>query len=62
MIAALILHVCLGAFCKDEPAHVEVTFAECTYLGQIIAQDWLADHPKWELRGWRCKVGGGRDG
>jgi hypothetical protein len=23
--------------------------------GQQIAQDWLADHPKWMLTRWRCE-------
>ena len=27
----------------------------CVLEGQVVAQDWLADHPKWLLAGWRCE-------
>lgn len=57
MLVALILHVCLGSLCHDERPPIEITFSECTYRGQIIAQEWLADHPRWELRGWSCQIG-----
>jgi hypothetical protein len=25
--------------------------------GQLIALQWLDEHPKWTLRGWRCRSG-----
>jgi hypothetical protein len=25
----------------------------------VIAQEWLDEHPKWLLRGWRCRFGRG---
>jgi len=29
----------------------------CAMEGQLIALQWLDDHPKWTLRGWRCRSG-----
>jgi hypothetical protein len=27
----------------------------CLVQGQQYAADWIADHPKWTLSGWRCE-------
>jgi hypothetical protein len=27
----------------------------CVMQGQQYALEWLADHPKWALSGWRCE-------
>lgn len=58
---ALILIVCLAAspdVCREEQPPVEVTSAmACAVQGQQLAQAWLNEHPKWLLRGWRCRLG-----
>lgn len=57
MIATLILVVCLNGACRDERMPVDVTFGQCAVLGQQIAHDWLEEHPKYTLGGWKCQVG-----
>ena len=58
---SLILLVCLAASpqtCQEERPPVEVQSSlSCIVEGQVIAAAWLEDHPKWMLRGWRCKLG-----
>lgn len=60
-MVALILVVCLAAtpdVCREEQPPVEVANAmSCAVQGQVIAQEWLDEHPKWTLRGWRCRFG-----
>jgi hypothetical protein len=60
-MVALILIVCLAAtpdICREErpPLTIASTMA-CAVQGQAIAAQWLDDHPKWLLRGWRCRAG-----
>lgn len=61
MIPTLILVVCLAAtpdICREERPPVDLTSAmACTVLGQQLASTWLDEHPKWLLRGWRCRLG-----
>ena len=61
MIATIILVVCLtGApdHCEDrDPLLPPVGLTECAVLGQQMARDWLEDHPKYALKGWRCQMG-----
>lgn len=60
-MVTLILIVCLSAtpnICQEKTPPVEIANAmSCAIQGQIIAQEWLNDHPKWLLRGWRCRLG-----
>jgi len=60
-MVSLILLVCLAASpetCREERPPVEVeTGLSCLMQGQLIAVEWLEEHPKWTLRGWQCKLG-----
>ena len=29
---------------------------ECTLKAQTIAQEYVTEHPKFRLQGWRCEV------
>jgi hypothetical protein len=60
MMATLILVVCLAAtpdVCREEQPPVDANAMSCAVQGQIMAQEWLDEHPKWLLRGWRCRFG-----
>jgi hypothetical protein len=58
---SLILVVCLSAtpdICREEPSRVEITTPMvCLIQGQQIAAEWIEEHPKWRLQGWRCQFG-----
>jgi hypothetical protein len=42
--------------CQEERPQLEgMSLTACMVQGQQIAQEWLADHPKWMLAGWRCE-------
>jgi hypothetical protein len=60
-MVSLILIVCLAASpqtCQEERPPVEVESGVfCLMEGQLIAAEWIEEHPKWMLRGWRCKSG-----
>lgn len=57
----LVLVVCLSAtpsICREEqPPMDAVSPMSCAVQGQLIAVEWLEDHPKWQLAAWRCEVG-----
>jgi hypothetical protein len=61
VIVSLILIVCLSAtpdICREERPPVEdVSATSCMLHDQQLASEWLDEHPKWALRGWRCKFG-----
>ena len=61
LMTSLILLVCLAAspaVCREEYPPVEVdSGVACLVEGQMIAAEWLEEHPKWTLKGWRCKFG-----
>jgi hypothetical protein len=65
VIATLIIVVCLADapdICREEQPSVDMdNSVSCMMHGQHVAAQWLADHPGWILRGWRCRFGGGRD-
>ena len=56
---SLILVVCLSAtpdICReDRPPIDDVSPMACMVEAQFIAAQWLEDHPKWVLSGWRCR-------
>ena len=60
-MVTLILVVCLSgtpAVCHEEQPPIEATSAmSCLVRGQEIAAEWLEEHPKWHLEGWRCRFG-----
>src|SRR5689334_5994505 len=55
----LVLIFCLATSpgsCREErPILEQLSLMSCMVQGQQIAQDWLADHPKWTLSRWRCE-------
>lgn len=55
---AIVLTVCLitaPGICHDEsPPIAVISGIQCMMQGQQIAAEWLEDHPKWMLQGWRC--------
>ena len=55
---ALVLTVCLVAApdaCHDEqPPIAIISEFQCVLQGQQIAAEWVNDHPRWTLKGWRC--------
>jgi len=58
-VIKLVLVVCLAAnpgVCKEVTPTLDDGIS-CAIQGQIVAQDWLSGHPKWTLRGWRCRFG-----
>ncbi len=60
-MVSLILVVCLAAtpeICREErPPLEDISQVSCIVQGQQLASQWLDEHPKWALRGWRCKLG-----
>jgi hypothetical protein len=61
-MVSLILVVCLSAtpdVCREEqpPLLEAVTAPSCMMQGQLLAAQWLEEHPKWALKGWRCRIG-----
>ena len=61
-MVSLILVVCLSAapdVCREERPPLEaVSETSCMVQGQLLAAQWLDEHPKWALKGWRCRFGG----
>ncbi len=57
----LVLVVCLSAapnICREEePPVTVVSPMSCVMQGQLLALEWLEDHPKWRLASWRCEAG-----
>ena len=65
-MVSLILVVCLSAnssICHEEqpPMLEPVSETSCMVQGQILAAQWLEEHPKWALKGWRCRLGARED-
>jgi hypothetical protein len=56
----LILVVCLSAtpdICREERPPIDVANPiQCMTQGEIVAAQWLEEHPKWQLAGLRCQV------
>jgi hypothetical protein len=57
----LVLVYCLSAdakTCMEKrlPAEDFATPAECTMGAQMKAQQYLAEHPQYVLKRWRCEV------
>jgi hypothetical protein len=40
---------------EERPPIPDLSLMSCMVQGQQVAQDWLADHPKWMLSRWRCE-------
>lgn len=57
-IVQLVLVVCLSAtpdVCREALPPGNFSMLGCAIQGQVLAQEWLDEHPKWQLRGWRCR-------
>ena len=58
LMTALVLIFCLqGApgCCIEQRPIESLALPACLVRGQEYAQEWLAEHPKWVLSGWRCE-------
>jgi hypothetical protein len=57
----LVLVVCLSStpnVCHEERPPVDVSSPmACLVRGEQIAAEWVGEHPKWQLTGWRCQFG-----
>jgi hypothetical protein len=54
----LVLTFCMLAWqthCTEERPIEDMSLMACMVQGQQVAQEWLADHPKWMLQRWRCE-------
>jgi hypothetical protein len=62
MFATLLVIACLISSPEDcdeyNPNYDQVSLQECVLYGQIGAQKWVEDHPKYFVKGYRCKIGG----
>ena len=60
----LVLTFCMLAWqthCTEErPVLQDMSPAACMLQGQVVANEWLEDHPKWMLTRWRCEAAGAR--
>lgn len=60
-MVSLILVVCLAASpetCREEQPPLETQSGlSCLVAGELVAAAWLEEHPKWMLKGWRCRLG-----
>jgi len=58
LMTALVLIFCLqgtpGSCIEQRPIE-SLALPACLVRGQEDAQEWLAEHPKWVLSGWRCE-------
>jgi hypothetical protein len=57
-LTALVLVFCLqGAptSCTEQRPSEDLSLEACLVRGQHYASEWLAEHPKWMLSGWRCE-------
>jgi len=58
---SLILVVCLSGtsdVCHEERPLVDLASPmSCLIEGQQIAAEWIEEHPKWRVQGWRCQMG-----
>jgi hypothetical protein len=59
LIVTLVLVVCLVTSpeeCREEKPPIP-DGVSCMVQAQQIAAEWIGDHPKWLLHGWRCRMG-----
>lgn len=55
----LVLIVCLAASptsCKEERPNFDGSLLSCATQGQLLAAQWLAEHPAYTLNKWRCEA------
>jgi hypothetical protein len=57
-MTALVLVFCLQVApdsCTEQRPIADLSLQVCLVRGQRFASEWLAEHPKWRLSGWRCE-------
>jgi hypothetical protein len=57
-MTALVLVFCLQTApgsCTEQRPIEDLSPQACLMRGEQYASEWLADHPKWRLSGWRCE-------
>jgi hypothetical protein len=57
-VTSLVIVMCLLAsptVCEEHRPYDAVMPMACAVHGQMQAAQFLADHPKWMLSGWRCE-------
>jgi hypothetical protein len=56
----LVMLVCLAASpteCREERPRTEInSVMACATQGQMVAAQWLSQHPAFTLSRWRCEV------
>lgn len=55
----LVLTVCLAsapASCKEERPVFDGSLLACATQGQLLAAQWLSEHPAYTLSRWRCEA------
>lgn len=60
MIQLVLVYCMIGnaSVCvEDRPTYLEpITMNACLSTAQEVAVDYVRDHPRWQLSGWRCEV------
>jgi hypothetical protein len=60
----LVMTVCLlatPANCREERPEIgDASFMSCVSQGQIYVVRWLAEHPAYDVRRWRCELSDAR--
>lgn len=59
-LIALVMVVCLAlspSECREERPALEMrSVMACAMQGQMVAAQWIAQHPSFTLNRWRCEV------
>jgi hypothetical protein len=59
MLVSLVLVFCMasssGTCTEARPVTEDLSPMACMVRGQQVAQEWLADHPGWQLARVRCE-------
>jgi hypothetical protein len=58
LMTMLVLVFCLQSApgsCTEQRPIENLSLRACLMHGEEYAQEWLAEHPKWVLSGWRCE-------
>jgi hypothetical protein len=45
----------MPASCTEQRPLADLSPQACLVRGQQYAIEWLSEHPKWMLLGWRCE-------
>ena len=63
MVIALVMTYCLatGSECHDErpllpEQEIGLTLMSCPIIGQQIGAQYVAEHPDWRVKSYRCEI------